>query len=72
MISQPIAFGLVVPNVTPKIMCARAHPKSMMSKYFPSLDIIWEYNQYALGRIEGDILVPGCGTLANQNRSQVS
>ena len=29
MFSQPIAFGLVVPDVTTKITCARAHLKPM-------------------------------------------
>ena len=51
-ISQPIVFGLVVPNVTPKIMCACAHPKSVTwPKTFSCLKILRVYDQYALGRI---------------------
>ena len=50
-LSQPIAFGLVVPDVTPKITCAREHLKYVTcSKQFYSLKIIWAYNQYVLGR----------------------
>ena len=49
-LSQPIAFGLVVPDVTPKITCAREHLKSVMwPKLFSSLNILQAYNQYALG-----------------------
>ena len=40
-LSQIISFGLVIPDVTPKITCARAHLKSMTcSKQFYNLDII--------------------------------
>ena len=48
-LSQPISFGFVVPNITPKIMCARARLKSMTcSEHFSSLEILQEYDQYAL------------------------
>ena len=51
-LSQPIVFGLVVPNVIPKIMCARSRPKSVSyPKHFSSLDILRAYNQYNLGRL---------------------
>ena len=50
-LSQPIVFGLIVPNVTPKITCARAHLKSVTcSKATSSLDIIQAYNQYDFGQ----------------------
>ena len=50
-LSQPIVFGLSVPYVTPQIMCACEHLKSMTcSEHFSSLDIIRAYDQYALGR----------------------
>ena len=49
-LSQPIVFGLVVPNVTPKIMCARANPKSVtFLKHFSLVKILWAYYQYTLG-----------------------
>ena len=49
--SQPIAFGLIVPNVTPKITCARAHHKYVMyAKQLSILEIIRVYDQYDLGQ----------------------
>ena len=49
---QPIVFRLVIPNLTPKITCAPATPKSMTcSEHFYSLDILRSYKQYSLGRI---------------------
>ena len=50
-LSQPIALGTVVPDVTPEIMCACAHLKSVtLSKLFYGLDIISMHKQYALGQ----------------------
>ena len=51
-ISQTIVFGIVVTNVTPKITCARAHPKNVTCpKYFPHLNILRAYDQHTLGRL---------------------
>ena len=51
-VSQPIAFGLLVPNVSSKITCSRTHPKSVTCpEQLSRLKIIWAYDQYALGRL---------------------
>ena len=50
-IYRTTAFLLIVPDATPKIMCARAQLKSMTSsEQFSGLDILRAYDQYALGR----------------------
>ena len=50
-ISQPISLGLVVPNVTQTIMCARAQLKSVTcAETISGLDMIRIHNQYAIGR----------------------
>ena len=61
-LSQPIAFGLVVPNATPKITCAREHPKSVsFPEHFYGLMILRAYDQYALfsARVDTPFLGPG-------------
>ena len=63
-LSQPIAFGLVITNVTPKITCDLAHPKSVtFHKHFSRLEILRAYDQYALGRIR---VIPSSQALAFQ------
>ena len=71
-LSQPIAFGLVVTNVTPNITCARAHPKSVtFPENFFRLEILRAYDQYTLGWIGVIPPVPGPGVSENQSRSHV-
>ena len=51
-LSHPIALGLIVPDVTPKITHALVHLKSVtLAEIFSSLDITRMYNQYAFGRL---------------------
>ena len=58
-LSQPIALEFVVPNLTPKVKCARAHPKSATCpEPISRLKIIRAYNQFSIGR-QGDIPVQG-------------
>ena len=52
-LSQPIIFGLVVPDITTKITRACAHLKPVTRpKTFSGLKIIWMHNQYAFVRFE--------------------
>ena len=63
-LSHPIVFVLVVPNVTSKITCARAHPKSVTCpEQLSRLEILRAYDQYALDRIR---VIPPSRTLACQ------
>ena len=50
-LSKPIALRLAVRDITPNIMCARAHLKSVtFPKHFSIFDILWAYDQCALER----------------------
>ena len=50
-LSQPIVFGLVIPDVTPKIMRARAHLKPVTrDEQFSGLKILQIHDKYNFGR----------------------
>ena len=71
-LSQPIMFGVVVTNVTPKIYCACAHPKSVTCpEHFSCLGILRGVQSGHNWSDRCDTLIPGPGVSANQNRSQV-
>ena len=51
-ISQPITFGIIAPDVTPKITYARAHLKSLTCpELLPVLKTPQMHDQYDLGRL---------------------
>ena len=52
MINNSIAFGPVVPDVTPEIIYAYAYLRpATHAEHFYVLEIIWMRYQYAFGRI---------------------
>ena len=51
MIFQPIALGIVIPDVTPEITRTRAYLKYMtIAKLFFSLNILRMHNRYTFRR----------------------
>ena len=71
-LSKPTEFGFVVPGVTPKITCARAHLniRDVLRNIFQPRDSsgVWSIGSLT---VWGNTPVPGLGVLANENMSQV-